>query len=45
MTMRCPKCGGEVQVYETNDADYPEPLVEQVRCQVCNHEFTNTLTP
>jgi len=45
MSMRCPECDGEVQVFDSNGADYPETRVEQVRSQVCDHEFTNTLTP
>ena len=44
MTMRCPRCDGPVRVFDTNGATYPETLVEQVRCQDCNHEFTNVLT-
>jgi len=44
MTLRCPKCDGEVQVYDSNGAEYPETRVEQVRCQVCGHEFQHTLT-
>jgi len=44
MTMRCPQCDGEVRVVGDNGAVYPETRVEELRCQICGHEFTHTLT-
>ena len=44
-TMKCSECSGPVEVYDTNGATYPEPLVEFVECMNCQHQFKNILTP
>lgn len=47
MAMRdgCPSCDGTAwRVIDTNEATYPEPLVETRRCPTCTHEWTEVLT-
>jgi len=43
MTLRCDVCEGEVRVYDSNGAEYPETRVEFLRCQNCGHEQKNVL--
>ena len=43
MTLDCNNCGGPVQVYDDNGAEYPETRVEFLRCQDCGHEQKNVL--
>ncbi len=44
MTYRCNLCDGEVELIDTNGAEYPEPLIEHYECVHCGHKQTNVLT-
>jgi C4-type Zn-finger protein len=44
MTLTCPRCGGSIEITDTNGASYPEPLVETRECTECDYKTTETLT-
>ena len=42
----CPECGGALEVTDTNDAEYPDPLVEERSCETngCDYSRSEVLT-
>ena len=44
MALTCLECGGPVEIYDTNGATYPEPLVEYYECLDCGNETSRVLT-
>jgi len=40
----CPICGGTMEVTDTNEAEYPEPLRETRTCEDCGHSRMEVLT-
>jgi C4-type Zn-finger protein len=40
----CPVCGGPMEVAGTNDAEYPEPLIETRSCENCGYSRKEVLT-
>ena len=43
-TWTCPECGDNVEITDTNEAEYPEPLRETRECESCDYETTRVLT-
>lgn len=45
MTLTCSTCGGgDIELTDTNGAEYPETLVEFYECRHCGNEFRTVLS-